>query len=70
MEKSRGCDRGVESAGCNGLLCDAEATPARRFTVSDMPLRFRSVGQRFLGNLIGAVEEVVVEGRLGEVSAA
>jgi glutamate racemase len=54
----------------HGLLCDAEATPARRFTVSDMPLRFRSVGQRFLGNLIGAVEEVVVEGRLGEVSAA
>jgi len=43
--------------------------PVRRFTVSDLPLRFRTVGRRFVGDLIGSVEEVVVEGRLGECAA-
>jgi glutamate racemase len=54
----------------HGLLCEESLEPTRRFTVSDMPVRFRTVGQRFLGNLIGSVEEVVVEGRLGGVNAA
>jgi glutamate racemase len=52
------------------LLCDRRAAPTRRFTVSDMPLRFRTVGKRFLGDLIGRVEEVVVDGRLGVTTPA
>jgi glutamate racemase len=59
----------AETLERHGLLAEGSPAPTRRFTVSDMPLRFRTVGQRFLGNLIGAVEEVVVEGRLGKVSA-
>jgi glutamate racemase len=47
-----------------GLLNRSEGSPRRRFTVSDMPLRFRTVGQRFLGDLIASVEEVEVDGRL------
>jgi glutamate racemase len=42
----------------------------RRFTVSDLPLRFRSVGRRFVGDLIGSVEEVDVERCLSEAERA
>lgn len=35
--------------------------PVRHFTVSDLPLRFREVGRRFLGELMGTVERVDVE---------
>lgn len=47
-----------------GLLHPGGSAPVRRFTVSDMPLRFRTFGRRFLGDLIEGVEEVEVEGRL------
>ena len=47
-----------------GLLNRSREPARRRFTVSDMPLRFRTVGQRFLGELIASVEEVEVDGRL------
>lgn len=36
--------------------------PSRHFTVTDLPLRFREVGRRFLGELMGTVERVDVEG--------
>lgn len=42
-----------------------ETEPNRHFTVTDLPLRFREVGRRFLGELMGTVERVDVEG-LGE----
>lgn len=38
------------------------SVPERHFTVSDLPLRFREVGRQFVGDLIGAVERVDVEG--------
>lgn len=38
------------------------APPERHFMVSDLPLRFREVGRQFVGDLIGAVERVDVEG--------
>jgi glutamate racemase len=46
------------------LLNRGDGAPYRRFIVSDMPLRFRTVGQRFLGDLIGPVEQAHVEGCL------
>jgi glutamate racemase len=49
----------------HGLLRRGAEPATRRFTVSDMPLRFRSIGRRFLGELMGSVEEVEVEGCLG-----
>lgn len=47
------------------LRSPGETEPSRHFTVSDLPLRFREVGRRFLGELMGTVERVDVEG-LGE----
>ena len=54
----------------SGLLNASGEPPLRRFTVSDLPLRFRSVGRRFVGELIAAVEEVDVESCLGEAERA
>jgi glutamate racemase len=46
-----------------GNLLRSEATPpVHSFAASDSPLRFREVGSRFLGNRIGDVERVDVEG--------
>lgn len=42
-----------------------EERPTRHFTVSDLPLRFREAGRRFLGELMGTVERVDVEGLPG-----
>lgn len=47
------------------LRSPGETEPSRHFTVTDLPLRFREVGRRFLGELMGTVERVDVEG-LGE----
>jgi glutamate racemase len=52
-----------------GMLSVRTAAPSRRFTVSDMPLRFRSIGRRFLGEMIDAVQEVEVEGCLAAPTA-
>jgi len=53
-----------------GLLRTSRGSPLRRFLVSDLPLRFRTVGRRFVGDLIGSVEEVDVEGCLAEAERA
>ncbi len=47
-----------------GLLNPGDREPVRQFTVSDLPLRFRTVGRVFVGDLIGVVERVNVEGCL------
>ena len=47
------------------LRTPGEEEPRRHFTVSDLPLRFREVGRRFLGELMGTVERVEVEGLPG-----
>jgi glutamate racemase len=52
-----------------GLLRRTGGPPRLRFTVSDMPLRFRTVGQRFLGEMIASVEVVEVDGRLERAAA-
>lgn len=45
-----------------GLARPADAGPPRYdFAVSDMPLRFREVGRRFLGDLIESVEQIDIE---------
>jgi len=69
-------DSGEETAeevalrlGEGGLLNRSGEIPVRRFTVSDLPLRFRTVGRRFVGDLIQSVEEVAVEGCLEEADA-
>jgi glutamate racemase len=59
-----------ERLGEEGLLNPGRVPARRRFTVSDMPLRFRTLGRRFLGDLIEVVEEVEVEGRLDEAARA
>ena len=43
------------------LLAPASDSPASTFVVSDLPLRFREIGRRFVGDLIGAVEQVDIE---------
>lgn len=44
------------------LLRTDAAPPHHTFLASDSPLRFREVGRRFIGDLIGTVEQVPVEG--------
>ena len=44
-----------------GLLSRDGAPPSYRFAVSDLPLRFREVGRRFIGDLLGSVEHVDIE---------
>jgi len=44
------------------LLADPEKQPTYRFVASDSPIRFREVGRRFVGDRIGEVERIDVEG--------
>ena len=44
------------------LLADPEMQPTYRFVASDSPIRFREVGRRFVGDRIGEVERIDVEG--------
>jgi len=60
-EAARDVARQLELAG---LVNATGRTPTRRFTVSDLPLRFRTVGRRFVGDLIDSVEVVEVDGRM------
>lgn len=46
----------------SGMLRTDTAAPVHEFFVSDSPMRFREVGRRFLGNAIGDVARVSVEG--------
>ncbi|CAM5370483.1 glutamate racemase [Thauera mechernichensis] len=41
-----------------GLMRSAGARAGYRFVVSDVPLRFQTIGERFLGRSLGAVEKV------------
>jgi glutamate racemase len=45
-----------------GLRRDAAAAPHYAFVASDAPLRFRDVGRRFVGSIIGSVERFDVDG--------
>lgn len=45
-----------------GLAQTRDAAPDYHFAVSDLPLRFRQVGRRFVGDLIDDVEQVSVDG--------
>ncbi len=45
-----------------GLLDPGEHAPQRHFTASDLPLRFREIGRRFVGELIADVEHVDIDG--------
>jgi len=38
------------------LICDQKAEPLREFYITDSPLRFTKVGERFLGNKIKHIE--------------
>ena len=49
------------------LMAPFDQQPVRRFTVSDLPLRFRRVGRLFVGEMIDAVEQVEVEGNIPTV---
>ena len=64
-------DSGEETAlevaralGDLGLLAPEDHAPTRRFTVSDLPLRFRRVGRLLVGDMIDTVERVQIEGGL------
>lgn len=39
-------------------LARGDGTPRHRFHVTDVPLRFQTIGERFLGRALGAVEKV------------
>ncbi|MSR36791.1 MAG: glutamate racemase [Gemmatimonadetes bacterium] len=49
------------------LLAPADHTPTRMFSVTDLPLRFRTVGRLLVGDMIESVEHVQVEGALERV---
>lgn len=53
-----------------GLRRRNGAAPVRRFTVSDLPLRFQAVGRRLIGDLIASVEVVEVDGSLSQARGA
>lgn len=42
----------------SGLACDDPRPSAYRFVVTDVPLRFQTVGERFLGRSLGVVEKL------------
>jgi glutamate racemase len=46
------------------LLTPSESPPQNKFTVSDLPLRFRRIGRLRLGKTIESVERVEIEGCL------
>lgn len=52
----------AELAACQlqalGLARSALDAPSYRFVVSDIPLRFQTIGERFLGRSLGAIERV------------
>ena len=41
-----------------GIANDGERLPTYRYTVTDIPLRFQTIGERFLGRSLGTVEKV------------
>ena len=41
-----------------GIANDGESLPTYRYTVTDIPLRFQTIGERFLGRSLGQVERV------------
>ncbi|HUF12056.1 MAG TPA: glutamate racemase [Longimicrobiales bacterium] len=43
------------------LVRNGGGPPSSEFAVSDMPLRFREVGRRFVGDLIGSVRHIDIE---------
>lgn len=47
----------AERLQVHGLTCPA-GTPDHRFYVTDIPLRFQTIGERFLGRALGKVERV------------
>lgn len=49
------------------LLAPGDHEPTRQFTVTDLPLRFRTVGRLLVGDMIESVERVEVEGSLEPV---
>ena len=48
----------AESLAATGLSNGGEARPEYRFCVTDIPLRFQTIGERFLGRSLGRVEKV------------
>jgi glutamate racemase len=50
------------------LLAPLDHEPTRMFSVTDLPLRFRTVGRLLVGDMIETVERVQVEGALETVS--
>lgn len=55
--------RAVETALAeNGLARTSDAPPTYSFFVSDSPHKFREVGRRFVGDLIGSVSHVDIDG--------
>lgn len=48
----------AESLNAMGLASRRAGLPAYRFVVTDIPLRFQTIGERFLGRSLGKVERV------------
>lgn len=44
-----------------GLRAERADAPAYEFNVSDLPLQFRQIGRRFVGDLIGSVRQIDIE---------
>jgi len=41
-----------------GIANPGDRLPTYRYTVTDIPLRFQTIGERFLGRSLGLVEKV------------
>ena len=41
-----------------GIANDGECLSTYRYTVTDIPLRFQTIGERFLGRSLGRVDKV------------
>ncbi|HNM56469.1 MAG TPA: glutamate racemase, partial [Thauera aminoaromatica] len=48
----------AERLQLSGLARGGGGVADYRFVVSDVPLRFQTIGERFLGRSLGAVEKV------------
>jgi glutamate racemase len=50
-----------EQLAQHSLLNESEGIPSHRFFVSDIPVQFQQIGERFLGRPLGSVTQVDIE---------
>ena len=51
-------EQAARTLAAMGIANDGESLPTYRYTVTDIPLRFQTIGERFLGRSLGTVNKV------------